>query len=115
MIVKDNNEIYSTTDKFIHIKGTDSYAKLILGIGISEDMCEEVDEIPTPFSEDEYNKSVEDRIRQKYSLSEELAILRQRDTKQEEFAAYFSYCEDCKADARAEIQKNAENNCLNVV
>lgn len=96
MIVKDNNEIYSTTDKFIHIKGTDSYAKLILGIGISEDMCEEVDEIKSTINRTEYENLVNDRIREKYSLSEELSILRQKETKQEEWEAYNTYCEDCK-------------------
>lgn len=42
------------------------------------------------------------RIRLRYSLSEELAILRQRDTKPEEFAEYHAYAELCKAEADAE-------------
>lgn len=112
MIVKENNEIYSTDGKFVHIKDTDSYFKRAVAIGLTEDMCEEVDEIPATFNKAEYQKDVEDRIRQKYSVSEELAILRQRDTKQDEFAEYFAYCEDCKKEAKAEVQKNAENNRL---
>lgn len=39
-------------------------------------------------------------IRKRYSLSAELAILRQRDEKPEEFAAYNAFVEDCKARAR---------------
>jgi len=39
------------------------------------------------------------RIRMRYPLSAELAILRQRDTKPEEFAEYCAYAELCKAEA----------------
>ena len=43
------------------------------------------------------------RIRKKYSVSQEFSILRQRDTKPEEFAAYNAYAEECKAIAKAEL------------
>jgi len=49
-----------------------------------------------------YEERVEELIRERYTISEEFAILRQRDTKAEEFAEYFAYCEDCKARAKAE-------------
>lgn len=52
-----------------------------------------------------YDELVDSKIREKYSASQEFAILRQRDTKQEEFAEYNAYCEQCKAEARAEIAK----------
>ena len=39
---------------------------------------------------------IERRIRLRYSLSEELAILRQREEKPSEFAAYHAYAEECK-------------------
>ena len=45
---------------------------------------------------------IERRIRHRYSLSQELAILRQRDTKPEEFAEYHAYAELCKAEVREE-------------
>ena len=44
-----------------------------------------------------YSEKVVSLIREKYSLDEELAIQRQRDTKPEEFQEYFNYCEECKA------------------
>jgi hypothetical protein len=49
-----------------------------------------------------YDKLPEDKkivklIREKYSQDAEFAILRQRDTKPEEFAEYNAYCEECKA------------------
>ena len=50
-----------------------------------------------------YGSEVEKRIRKKYSLSAELAILRQRDDKPEEFAAYNTYVEQCKAEVKAEF------------
>ena len=43
-----------------------------------------------------YEQHVVLLIRERYSIDEELAIQRQRDTKPEEFQAYFVYCEDCK-------------------
>ncbi len=49
-----------------------------------------------------YEETVVSLIRQKYSLNEELAIQRQRDTKPEEFKAYFEYCEACKKQAAKE-------------
>ena len=48
----------------------------------------------------DYAALVDAEIRKKYSISAELAILRQRDTKPEEFAEYDAYVEKCKADAR---------------
>lgn len=44
-----------------------------------------------------YSEKVVAAIREKYSLDEELALQRQRDTKPEEFQEYFNYCEECKA------------------
>ena len=35
-------------------------------------------------------------IREKYSIDDEIAILRQRDTKPEEFENYFNFVEDIK-------------------
>lgn len=49
-----------------------------------------------------YDEKVVSLIRQKYSLDEELAIQRQRDTKPEEFNEYFTYCEKCKELAKKE-------------
>lgn len=51
----------------------------------------------------EYEALVEKYIRQKYSLSQELAILRQRDEKVEEYTAYYEYAEECKVRAKAEV------------
>lgn len=44
------------------------------------------------------------KIRARYSMNQELAILRQRDTKPEEYAAYNDYVEQCKAEVKAEME-----------
>lgn len=44
-----------------------------------------------------YESEIVRRIRQKYSVNQELAILRQRDEKPEEFKTYNKYVEACKA------------------
>lgn len=56
-----------------------------------------------------YEQLVSQYISEKYTLSQEIAIQRQRDTKPKEFAEYNSYCEECKVRAKANINAyNAE-------
>lgn len=43
-----------------------------------------------------YDEAVDAEIRKRYSMSQEFAILRQRDEKPAEYAEYFAYCEECK-------------------
>jgi hypothetical protein len=43
-----------------------------------------------------YDEAVDAEIRKRYSMSQEFAILRQRDEKPDEYAAYYAYCEECK-------------------
>ena len=51
----------------------------------------------------EYGARVNRLLRERYSLSEELSILRQRDEKPEEFAVYNSFAEECKVLAKLEV------------
>ena len=50
-----------------------------------------------------YETEIIRRIRQRYSLNQELAILRQRDTKPKEFAEYNAFVEGCKAEVKEEL------------
>lgn len=50
--------------------------------------------------ENEYPSKVVELIRQKYSINDEISILRQRDEKPSEYQEYFEYCEECKSKAR---------------
>lgn len=61
----------------------------------------EVYEAPTaePYTPT-YEEKVEQLIREKYTVSDELAILRQRDSKVDEFQSYYEFCEECKAKAK---------------
>ena len=53
--------------------------------------------------EETYEERVAELVRERYSLNQELAILRQRDTKPSEFVEYDGYVEDCKSMARKEV------------
>ena len=44
-----------------------------------------------------YDEAVNAKIREKYTESQEFAILRQRDDKPTEYAQYYAYCEECKS------------------
>lgn len=59
-------------------------------------LCNEFDMDKEPT----YETLIEALIRQNYSVSDELAIMRQRDEKPEEFAVYNAYAEECKALAK---------------
>lgn len=70
---------------------------------------EPIPEIPIeeeqPIPEMTYEEQVVAKIRERYSIDDELAILRQRGTKAEEFEAYNAYAESCKEEARLLIEK----------
>lgn len=64
----------------------------------------DVDELPK-YTTEEYEQKVEELIRTRYSVSAELAILRQRDSKAEEFAEYDAFAEECKREAKEVLSK----------
>ena len=55
------------------------------------------------YEQEKYESLVESKIRSRYTLSQELAILRQKETKTQEYQAYFDYCEECKITAKSEM------------
>ena len=81
------------------INGIANYA-IVNGVLVERDKSAELAKIKTTI---DYPQLVENKIRTKYSVSAELAILRQRDTKPEEFAEYNAFCELCKAEAKTEL------------
>lgn len=50
-----------------------------------------------------YESLVVRKIRARYTINQELAIIRQRDEKPSEFAEYNNFVERCKAQAKAEL------------
>lgn len=61
---------------------------------------------PIEFSitEAEYPSYVSSRIHEKYSIDDEIAILRQKNEKPEEYAEYYAYCESVKEEAKLLIK-----------
>lgn len=93
-------EIYSTEGKMLHKIGTDFYFKRAIAKNTDAvEMYEEVDEMPK-YTYKEYSEKVDELVREKYSLSQELAILRQRDEKIAEYEEYYRYAEECKERAK---------------
>lgn len=95
MIVLTDKEVYSDAGKLVHRINSNSYFKRCSKL--SGDLItdfEEVDEIPE--INENYGEEVNSKIRERYTLSEELAILRQRDSKPQEFDEYYKYAEACK-------------------
>lgn len=85
--------------------GIANYA-LVNGALVARDKSAELAKIKTTIK---YPQLVEKKIRTKYSVSAELAILRQRNSKPEEFAEYNSFCESCKAEAKNELNIGVQN------
>lgn len=52
-----------------------------------------------------YDEVVNSKIRERYTESQEFAILRQKDEKPEEYAEYYAYCEECKEYVRKHIEQ----------
>ena len=61
------------------------------------------------YSPKSYEQVVEDLIRLKYTVSGELAILRQKEVKQDEHTAYYVYCEECKSYAKQLIEERKKD------
>ena len=69
--------------------------------GIYRDMTErEIVEMKANMPIIPYEQRIVNRIREKYSVDDELAILRQRESKPDEFAAYNDFVEGIKREER---------------
>ena len=110
MIQYNNHRITSDSGKYVRRLADGLTATAIAAMTYNADDYEEVDELPVAFDETAYKAAVERLIRERYTVADELGILRQRDTKPEEFAAYNAFAEACKAQARAEIAAEADGN-----
>lgn len=107
MIVIDKNQVYSTTDKFVHRIGTENYFKKGTVLkSDSVDSFEEVEEIPE-VDEISYEQQVQNKIHEVYSLDDEIAIVRKEIAKMsntsEEFNKYNQYAEACKKEVKENI------------
>ena len=100
---KTTNERYSEGNAMTRYLEDGS---LFSGIPTNEQLTawgfEPVQEVVSPAVEyvPSYEELVVEKIRERYTLDDELAILRQRDVKKDEFEEYFEYCEECKREAK---------------
>lgn len=101
MIQYENHRITSDSGKYVRRRSDGLTATAIAAMTYNADDYEEVDEMPMTVDETAYKAAVERLIRERYSVADELGILRQRDTKPEEFAEYNDFAEACKAQAKA--------------
>lgn len=100
MITIENRQVYSSTGLHVHRKGSDVYFhRCTMLPNETEADFEEVENVPE-VPEIPYEERVNDLIRERYSLSEELAILRQKEAKPEEYEEYYKYAEECKNRAK---------------
>ena len=92
----------STVEKVITLAVPIRVAK---GITLAElesqvDNTEALNAVIPLFVRDNYEDVVVECIRKKYSLNQELAILRQKDEKPEEYKAYYDYAEQVKKEVK---------------
>lgn len=103
-------EIVAAEGKWLHRIGTEAYfRRAIVGANGADDFEEVADADVPKFTDEQYSERVNALIRERYSDSEELSILRQRDTKPERFAEYNAYCEECKRRAKAELSARTDD------
>ena len=86
-LIYDGKQIFNPSEEQIKAAGWEEYTP-------EETASEEY--VPT------YEEKVVELIREKYSIDDEIAILRQKDTKQEEYQAWYDFCESCKAQAKGD-------------
>ncbi len=94
-------------DHILHRVGSDDYTPIRHTTAKDPDAWEEiaVADIP-PYNEAEYKAKVEELIRERYTASDEFALINNvmanvTEKRQSEYAAYQAYREDCKVRARA--------------
>ena len=74
----------------------------VLENGVYRDMTAEEMELFEDVPQPSFKERVIARVRDVYSVDDELAILRQRDTKPDEFAEYNDFVEKIKEEERGE-------------
>lgn len=100
--------LHAADGHILHRIGSDDYTPLRHASTPDPDAWEEIAEAEAASitaarsAEVAYKARIIALIRARYDQDDETAILRQRDTKPDEFAAYNVFVEACKAQAKAE-------------
>lgn len=86
-LIADGKQIFNPSEEQIKAAGWEEYT-------------------PEETASEEYVSTYEERvvelIRERYTIDDEIAILRQKDTKQDEYQAWYDFCESCKAQAKGD-------------
>lgn len=104
-------ELTAAEGCILHRKGSEDYPRITkASIAAAQlDDWEELNTADVPrYTAAEYAEEVDRLIREKYSVSAELAILRQQTEKPDEYAAYYAFAEQCKAQAKENLNNRAE-------
>jgi hypothetical protein len=92
IITIDNSQIFNPSDELLKENGWTPY--------VPPAHTHVINDIP---KEDQYKSRIIELIREKYSIDDEIAIIRQRDEKYDEFVDYNEFAENCKHMAYSEI------------
>ena len=84
-LIYDGKQIFNPSEEQIKAAGWEEYTP-------EETASDEY--VPT------YEEKVVELIRERYSVDDEIAILRQKDSKQDEYQEWYDYCEECKRKAK---------------
>lgn len=96
MMDRELEELYQKkiSDEFERLKNLPKQEKVLT----EEQIQKELERA----KEQEYENKIVALIRKKYNVNQELAILRQRDTKPLEYQEYYDYVEQCKKQVKNE-------------
>lgn len=104
-------ELTAADGCILHRIGNEDYPRITrASIATAQiDQWEELNAADVPrYTNAEYADEVERLIRERYSVSAELAILRQQADKPDEYAAYYAFAEQCKAQAKENLNNRAK-------
>ena len=93
-----NEELAQPPYNYTRVEIDDKYADCVAS-DFNKDLSFSIDKYKSRKETEakiEYENKIVTLIRKKYNINQELAILRQRDTKPQEFAEYNEYVEQCK-------------------
>lgn len=97
-----NEELAQPPYNYTKVEVDDKYADCVAS-DFNKDLSFSIDKYKSRKETEakiEYETKIVSLIRKKYNINQELAILRQRDTKPEEFAEYHEYVEQCKTQVK---------------
>lgn len=86
-LVVGGRQVFNASEEQMKAAGWEEYSP-------EEETAEAVEYVPS------YEERVVELIRERYSVDDEIAILRQKDNKIEEYREWYLYCEKCKKNVK---------------